>query len=115
MDTQNTKSELLLQKTDLESKVAELSTKEGADAFIAQEKQKVSTALTRLKPKPNLKANQLSMRDFLTGIEGLLERMPTPIVQAEIEKTQKTLVAIEQDIKQIDEATKPISDVKEIP
>ena len=104
MDTIKTQSALEADKAVLDSKLAALQTKDGADAFLQAEKQTLQETLVRLKPQPALGRNLISMRDYITGLQGLLERIPDTIIEAEIAQTEKTLVTVEQELKQLKEA-----------
>ena len=114
MDTRKTTEELDADKTALDSKLAALQTKDGADAFLQAEKQTLQETLVRLKPQPALGNNLISMRDYITGLQGLLERIPNKVIEAEIAHTEKTLVTIEQELKQLKEADlSPVEETKE--
>ena len=96
MDREHTKSELEAEKTDIDTRIATLQTKDGADAFIAAQKAGIDTVLPTLKDR-KLPHNQISMKQFLGLQKRIIERDPAAYVTREIARLERCAVELEHE------------------
>lgn len=108
MDTLKTKAELEADKAVLDSKLAALQTKEGADAFIASEIAALDDVLANLPdPKPSA-AGRLSMKQFLEHIKTFYQTAPTVAVERELARTEQTLIELDKAMATVKADVEPI-------
>ena len=96
MDREYTKSELQAEKTDIDTRIATLQTKDGADTFIANQKAKIDAVLPRLHDR-KLPDNRISMKQFLRLQKRIIERDPTAYVTREITRLERHAVELERE------------------
>lgn len=83
----DTKEHREASKTALQDKVAALQTKDGADAFVAQRRQRLSAYLPKLGDA--MKARAMVIKDKL-------DNRPDEVVAEEIQKAQKRLAELDK-------------------
>jgi len=99
MDRDPRKSELEAEKTDIDTRIATLQTKDGADAFIAEQKADIDAVLPRLRDR-KLPSNQISMKQFLEINKKLLDKHPTEYITREIAQLERRVTELEKEIKE---------------
>ncbi len=98
MDRLQTKREMEATKTELEQRIDTLKTKDGADAFIANELEMIDAALPKLRDR-KLPPNQISMREFLSRLrEGYLDN-PEKVIEQAINRTERQIAEINYQLK----------------
>lgn len=94
-----TREELRDEKTRLEAEITTLSTKAGADAYIAARKAEVSPLLSKMKASSS---GKITMADLLLIEHVRLNNHPDEVVSKEIVRLEKVVVDIDRSLS-IDE------------
>ena len=84
------KEDLLSSKSEVDAEITVLSTKKGADDFIALEVSKIDEALSKMPiiEKPVAK-NQISMKEFLSAVKTGMVNNPENFVVSQIKSLQE--------------------------
>lgn len=113
MDTLKTKSELEAEKTVIESRIADLTTKDGADAFIAECRVRTDP-FADVKIPAEITGNQIPMSVLMAMIRKGLIESPEQVVEQEVNRIERKKTQLETELSRVQEdEIKPIEDSKE--
>jgi hypothetical protein len=104
-----TKEELQSEKAIITSKIAELETKAGKEAFVFAAAATVATSIATLADSQPSKSGRVSMRAFLLTAKNIIERHPEGVIEQEMQSLNAKSLAIDTELAVID---KPISEVE---
>ena len=102
------KEDLLSSKSEVDAEITVLSTKKGADDFIALETSKIDLALSKMpsSEKP-LGYNQVSMKTFLSALKMRVQSNPNSVVSEKLtsleQRATELSVAISSYVEPIEE------------
>lgn len=108
MEAIKTTAELESDKAVFETELAQLTTKEGADAFIASKIAVLDEILSKLPDKPSSVKGRLSMKAFLEHLKALHQTEPALVVQRQIALTEQKVVQLDQELLQVKDAVEPV-------
>jgi hypothetical protein len=105
MDLLKTKSELEVEKTDTEARLAVLRTKDGADAFLSDTRKALQACIKSAQKHPD-KPGHISMTELLELQLKRTEQFPAQVIREELSKLKRNALDCTAQIKAMDKVEK---------